>query len=67
MNVDDCKKAFNELRSRGVEFKQAQPEEYAWGISATFSDPDGNLLLDQPKTFFPIVVEVIQAHIRIYG
>lgn len=43
MNVDDCKRTFAELKSRGVEFKQAQPEEYAWGISATFSDPDGNL------------------------
>ena len=42
LRVDDCRKAFAELRSRGVEFKQAQPEEYAWGISATFSDPDGN-------------------------
>ncbi|MGI0078462.1 MAG: VOC family protein [Nitrososphaerales archaeon] len=43
VNVDDCRKAFAELKSRGVEFKQAQPDEYAWGISATFSDPDGNL------------------------
>jgi predicted enzyme related to lactoylglutathione lyase len=43
VNVDDCRKAFAELKSRGVEFKQAQPEEYSWGISATFSDPDGNL------------------------
>jgi len=43
LRVDDCRKTFDELKSRGVEFKQAQPEEYAWGISATFSDPDGNL------------------------
>jgi predicted enzyme related to lactoylglutathione lyase len=43
MNVDDCRKAFDELKSRGVKFMQAQPDEYAWGISATFSDPDGNL------------------------
>lgn len=43
MRVDDCRKAFAELKSRGVEFKQAEPEEYPWGISATFSDPDGNL------------------------
>ncbi len=43
LRVDDCSKVFVELRSRGVEFKQAQPEEYAWGISATFADPDGNL------------------------
>jgi predicted enzyme related to lactoylglutathione lyase len=43
MYVDDCRGAFAELSSRGVRFMQSQPEEYAWGISATFSDPDGNL------------------------
>ena len=43
MQVDDCRKTFAELKSRGVEFKQTQPDEYAWGISATFSDPDGIL------------------------
>jgi predicted enzyme related to lactoylglutathione lyase len=43
VNVDDCRAAFAELKSRGVEFKQAHPEVYAWGVSATFSDPDGNL------------------------
>jgi catechol 2,3-dioxygenase-like lactoylglutathione lyase family enzyme len=43
MRVDDCRKAFAELKSRGVEFKQAQPEEHPWGVSATFTDPDGNL------------------------
>lgn len=43
LRVDDCRKVFAELKSRGVPFKQAEPEEYAWGISATLSDPDGNL------------------------
>lgn len=43
LSVDDCRKAFDELKSRGVEFKQAQPEEYPWGVSATFSNPDRNL------------------------
>ena len=43
INVDDCRKAFSEMKARGVEFKQSAPEEYPWGISATFSDPDGNL------------------------
>ncbi len=43
LRVEDCHKAFAELRSRGVEFKTAKPEEYAWGVSATFSDPDGNM------------------------
>ncbi len=42
LRVDDCRKTFMELKSRGVEFEQAQPEEHPWGITATFSDPDGN-------------------------
>jgi predicted enzyme related to lactoylglutathione lyase len=43
MRVDDCNKTFAELKSRGVQFQQEAPEEYAWGVSATFSDPDGNM------------------------
>ncbi len=43
LRVGDCRGAFAEMKSRGVEFKQAQPEEYPWGISATFADRDGNL------------------------
>ncbi len=43
LRVDDCHKTYNELKAKGVEFKQEKPEELAWGISATFSDPDGNL------------------------
>ena len=42
MRVDDCRKASAELKARGVEFR-AEPREYAWGVSATFVDPDGNL------------------------
>ena len=43
LRVDDCRGAFAELRSKGVNFKQERPEEHAWGVSATFADPDGNL------------------------
>jgi catechol 2,3-dioxygenase-like lactoylglutathione lyase family enzyme len=43
LRVDDCRKTFEEMKSRGVQFKQAKPEEYFWGISVMFSDPDGNL------------------------
>ena len=43
VRVEDCRKTFDEMKSRGVKFVQPQPEEYAWGVSATFSDPDGNL------------------------
>ena len=54
LRVDDCRKTFAELKSRGVEFKQSQPEEYPWGISATFSDPEGNLFsINQPPTAKP--------------
>lgn len=41
LTVDDCRKTFAEMRSRGVQFVQ-EPEENPWSISAIFSDPDGN-------------------------
>jgi catechol 2,3-dioxygenase-like lactoylglutathione lyase family enzyme len=41
MRVDDVRKISAELKARGVQFKQ-EPQEYAWGVSATFTDPDGN-------------------------
>jgi len=41
MLVDDVRKTSAELKARGVQFRQ-EPQEYAWGISATFADPDGN-------------------------
>jgi len=42
LRADDCRKVYDEMKSRGVAFKQ-ELKEYPWGISATFSDPDGNL------------------------
>ena len=41
MLVDDVRKAAAELKGRGVQFK-AEPQDYPWGVSATFVDPDGN-------------------------
>lgn len=41
--VDDCYRTFAELKAKGVEFTR-ELEEYPQGVSATFSDPDGNLL-----------------------
>jgi len=41
MRVDDVRRVSDELRARGVQFKQ-EPQEYSWGVSATFTDPDGN-------------------------
>ncbi len=41
MLVDDVRKTSAELKAHGVQFKQ-EPQEFAWGVSATFADPDGN-------------------------
>jgi catechol 2,3-dioxygenase-like lactoylglutathione lyase family enzyme len=41
MLVDDVRKIAAELKARGVQFKQ-EPQDYPWGVSATFADPDGN-------------------------
>jgi catechol 2,3-dioxygenase-like lactoylglutathione lyase family enzyme len=42
--VDDIESAYQELRSKGVQFK-SQPEEAQWGArEAVFTDPDGNEL-----------------------
>jgi len=51
LRTSDCRKDFEELKSRGVKFDQARPDEYPWGILATFGDPDGNAfaLLQQPS------------------
>lgn len=38
----DCKKDFEEMKSRGVEFEESKPAEFAWGIEAHFADSDGN-------------------------
>jgi predicted enzyme related to lactoylglutathione lyase len=37
----DIRKAYEELRSRGVEF-ETDVQEYPWGYVALFEDPDGN-------------------------
>jgi predicted enzyme related to lactoylglutathione lyase len=42
LHTNDCRKDFEELKSRGVKFDQHQPTEYPWGLAATFDDPDGN-------------------------
>lgn len=39
---DDLCKDFEVLRSRGVEFVQPEPEDYAYGVRVTALDPDGN-------------------------
>ena|SRR5215471_12380459 len=45
----DCKKTFEELKSRGVEFLQ-EPTDRFYGVEAIFRDPAGNRFsLTQPK------------------
>ena len=39
---DDLRSDFDILRSRGVEFADAQPESYPFGVRVTALDPDGN-------------------------
>jgi predicted enzyme related to lactoylglutathione lyase len=43
LTTDDCRKAYEELSSRGVEFTE-EPEERPYGIDAGFRDPSGNSL-----------------------
>jgi catechol 2,3-dioxygenase-like lactoylglutathione lyase family enzyme len=39
---DDLKKDFADLKARGVEFLEPEPETYPFGMRATALDPDGN-------------------------
>jgi predicted enzyme related to lactoylglutathione lyase len=39
--TDDCKKSYDELKKRGVEFTQ-EPTEMPYGIDSGFRDPAGN-------------------------
>ncbi|MEN5106987.1 VOC family protein [Brucella anthropi] len=42
LQTDDLRRDFLELRARGVEFVEQEPEDYAYGILVTALDPDGN-------------------------
>jgi predicted enzyme related to lactoylglutathione lyase len=43
LTTEDCRAAYEELKSRGVEFVE-EPEERPYGIDAGFRDPSGNHL-----------------------
>ena len=43
LTTDDIHSAYEDLRSRGVEFSQ-EPEERPYGIDTSFRDPSGNNL-----------------------
>ena len=54
LTTDDCQKAYEELRDRGVEFTE-EPEARPYGIDAGFRDPSGNSfrltqMLDLPSS-----------------
>jgi predicted enzyme related to lactoylglutathione lyase len=44
IEVEDCRKAFEALKSRGVKFESTDILEFPWSYAARFQDPDGNLL-----------------------
>ena len=43
IETENCRQAFEELKSRGVTF-ETDVLEYPWGYIALFLDPDGNRL-----------------------
>ena len=48
LTTDDCRKTFDELSSKGVEFTQ-EPTEQPYGIDCAFRDPFGNhIRITQP-------------------
>lgn len=44
LTTDDCRKTFAEMKARGVEFVEDEPEERPYGIDVGFRDPSGNHL-----------------------
>jgi predicted enzyme related to lactoylglutathione lyase len=44
IEVENCRKALETLKERGVNFDSAEMLEFPWGYAARFEDPDGNLL-----------------------
>lgn len=53
LNVDDCRKTYDDLVAKGVEFIQ-EPQERPYGIEAVARDNSGNwMVLVEPKEFTP--------------
>jgi catechol 2,3-dioxygenase-like lactoylglutathione lyase family enzyme len=51
--TDDCRKTFEELRAKGVEFLQ-EPADRPYGVEAVLRDDSGNwLVLVEQKAFDP--------------
>jgi predicted enzyme related to lactoylglutathione lyase len=50
MQAADCRKTYEELKSKGVEFR-GEPKEQFYGVEAIFTDPFGNWFsLTEPKS-----------------
>lgn len=53
LNVDDCRKTYEDLSAKGVEFIQT-PEERPYGVEAVARDNTGNwMVLVEPREFSP--------------
>jgi catechol 2,3-dioxygenase-like lactoylglutathione lyase family enzyme len=53
LNTDDCRKAYDDLVAKGVEFVQP-PSERPYGVEAVMRDNSGNwLVLVEPHAFDP--------------
>jgi catechol 2,3-dioxygenase-like lactoylglutathione lyase family enzyme len=51
LKVDDCRKTYDDLQAKGVEFVNA-PEDRPYGVEAVARDNSGNwLVLVEPKEF----------------
>jgi catechol 2,3-dioxygenase-like lactoylglutathione lyase family enzyme len=51
LNVDDCRKTFEELSAKGVEFIQ-EPSERPYGVEAVARDNSGNwMVLVEPREY----------------
>jgi predicted enzyme related to lactoylglutathione lyase len=44
IEVENCRTAFETLKSRGLKFEAPEILDFPWGYAARFQDPDGNQL-----------------------
>ena len=53
LTVDDCRKTFEDLKAKGVEFLQ-EPEERPYGVEALMRDNSGNwMVIVEPRDYKP--------------
>lgn len=53
LNVDDCRRTYQELSAKGVTFVQ-EPTDRPYGVEAVMRDNSGNwLVLVEPRPFTP--------------